>query len=124
MPARGMPAASSVRSTGGRISLFGTGRVMSQTTTHAVFLPFASSASGFEPMGLASAASSAASGFGQRVRGADGQRRRDEAVVRQRDGQAGLAVVEGELHSSVSVSVGVSEKHGRSVRLAGRRRHL
>ena len=84
------------------MSLFGTGRVMSQTTTHAVFFPFASSASGFVPMGFASAASSAAAGSGSGVGRADRQRRGDQPVVREGDVEAGLAVVEGDLHCGVS----------------------
>jgi hypothetical protein len=51
-----------VRNSGGRMSLLGTGRVMSQTRMHAVFLPRAISASGREPMGLAMAAAMAAAG--------------------------------------------------------------
>ena len=47
-----MPASSSVRRIGGRISWFGTGRVMSQMRMQAFLRPRASSASGGVPIGL------------------------------------------------------------------------
>ena len=84
------------------MSLFGTGRVMSQTTMHAVFFPLASSASGFDPIGFDERVFERRAGIGQRVGRANRQRRRDQPVVRESDVEAGLAVVERDLHSSGS----------------------
>jgi hypothetical protein len=55
-----MPAACSRSSSGGRVTEFGAGRVMSHTEMAAVRFPAASEARGAEPIGRSSAAAMAA----------------------------------------------------------------
>ena len=50
-PSTGIPASCKRRSSGGRVSQLGAGRVMSQTEIAAVFLPAAKVESGLLPMG-------------------------------------------------------------------------
>ena len=63
IPSRGTPLASRTSSIGSRISRFGTGRVMSQTTMHALRRPRANSASGGVPVGSDNTRRTAATGY-------------------------------------------------------------
>ena len=84
--------------------MFGTGRVISQTTMHAVFFPRANSASGFVPVGLTERGFEHARGVGEWIGRADRQRRSDQPIVRKSDIEPSLAVVERDFHEECMLS--------------------